>query len=487
MTTISVRTWFWLLLIAVVGVPAITTVTFSLLRTPPPQTAGWGYLEATLRPGLAAEILENIARWRNPAWQEQFRRQTEPLGLGLVLMQPEDRVVYRSSPSSFAADHVVPAADSQAPPANLGGQDRSRGARGPGEPAFALVYLDPERAVAMVPPVARWVDFEFLRIPIAQMVALLVIVAAVALFVSRSFLQPLAHLVGAMRQVEAGNLDVATPRSRVTEVASAASAFSAMTAALRASLERQEELEQERRMVISAVVHDLRTPLFSLGGYLDGLSSGLADTAEKRARYLQVAQDKVEALRRLVADLSAYTRTEYLEEVPASTRLDFGELLIRIAEALLPQAAAKGVDLQLVRPDQVCVVRGDTHPLTRAIENVLDNAIRYTPAGVWVRVSWEPRASGVTFQVADSGPGIAAVDLPNIFTPMYRGEASRNRRTGGTGLGLAVARRLLRAHGGDLSARNATAQGGAVFVGTLPRASGTSEPPAPPASRADAS
>jgi signal transduction histidine kinase len=121
---------------------------------------------------------------------------------------------------------------------------------------------------------------------------------------------------------------------------------------------------------------------------------------------------------------------------------------------------------------------GDRHLLTRAVENLVDNALRHTPAGGEVRVSWGMEGNHVVVRVADTGPGIAARDLPHLFTPLYRGESSRNRQTGGAGLGLAIARRIVQAHGGDLTAAN-RATGGAVFAATLPVARHTPPPDDP--------
>src|SRR5205085_7981670 len=110
---------------------------------------------------------------------------------------------------------------------------------------------------------------------------------------------------------------------------------------------------------------------------------------------------------------------------------------------------------------------GDGHLLARAVANLLDNALRHTPDGGQIRVRWHWEDATLVFTVADTGPGIAAHDLSHLFTPLYRGDASRNRQTGGAGLGLTIARRILQAHGGDLTAANG-ATGGAVFTATLP-------------------
>ena len=229
-------------------------------------------------------------------------------------------------------------------------------------------------------------------------------------------------------------------------------------------------------MFVGAVVHDLRTPLFALRGYLDGLATGLADSPEKAARYVAVCREKAAALERLIADLFAYTRTEYLDQAPHPEPLELGELLTRTVDGLRPQAEAKGVAVDLDGPAALCPFHGDPHLLTRAVENLLDNAVRHTPAGGRVRVAWQRAPEGLTFTVTDTGPGLSQEDLRHLFTPLYRGDSSRNRRTGGAGLGLTIAKRILQAHGGDLTAANAPG-GGAVFTGSLATDAAAARPP----------
>jgi signal transduction histidine kinase len=205
-----------------------------------------------------------------------------------------------------------------------------------------------------------------------------------------------------------------------------------------------------------------------LRGYLQGLQRGVAATPEKAAHYLEMCQAKADELEHLVADLFAYTRLEYLELEPERQPLDLGDVLRQVVEGAQPLAATKGVTLTLDASAHPARLLGDSHLLARAVENLVDNAIRYTPPEGVVCVRW--RADGarnITFSVADSGPGIAPDDLACLFKPLYRGEASRNRQTGGAGIGLAIAQRILVAHGGSLVAANRP-EGGAIFTGTLP-------------------
>jgi signal transduction histidine kinase len=298
------------------------------------------------------------------------------------------------------------------------------------------------------------------------LLAFVLVLATIAVFTARAVQRPLAILSRAAHRVAINDLAVTLPASPVREISDVSTAFATMGAALSASLQRQADIEQERRLFISAIVHDLRAPLFSLRGYLQGLEQGLAATPEKSARYMTICRERADALARLVDDLFTYARLEYLEQQPVYAPLDLGELLRNTAETLHPQLQAKGIVLLWEGPAQPFPVSGDAHQLTRAVGNILDNARRYTPEGGTIRVRWRSLGDRAEFTVADSGPGINAEDVPHLFAPLFRGEGSRNRQTGGAGLGLTIARRILLAHDGDLSVANGPHRG-AEFTGSI--------------------
>lgn len=243
-------------------------------------------------------------------------------------------------------------------------------------------------------------------------------------------------------------------------------ALEAMSAALRDALTRQTQLEEDRKLFIGAIAHDLRTPLFMLRGYLHGLESGVAATAEKRAHYISACRAKADALQRLISDLFAYMRLEYLEQEPERVQMELGALLEGAVEGVQPLAAAKDISLVVDSPGEPCLVLGDARMLARVVENLLDNELRHTPEGERITVRWRRQGDCMVTTVTDSGSGIAQQDLPHLFTALYRGETSRNRLTGGAGLGLTIAQRIMRAHEGDLTAPN-NSTGGAVFTATL--------------------
>ncbi|MGZ3600479.1 MAG: sensor histidine kinase [Ktedonobacterales bacterium] len=283
--------------------------------------------------------------------------------------------------------------------------------------------------------------------------------------------RPLAAMSAASRRIAVDGLaevNLSLPPSPVREVAEAAAAFGAMGDGLRESLGRQAELEQERRFFVGAIAHDLRTPLFSLRGYLEGLEKGIASSPEKSARYVAVCQQKADELEHLITDLFAYSQLDYMERPQACEVVDLVQLLRDAVDGVRPQAEEKGIALAVETPAESCEALAAPHLLARAIGNLLENALRHTPAGGQVAMSLREEGTDWIFTVVDTGPGIAAHDLPRIFDPLYRGEASRSRQTGGVGLGLAIARRAFQAHSGELTAANGVT-GGAIFTGRLPR------------------
>jgi len=436
MKTISIRAWIY-------GVLAIYFVA---------SVAPFVYIGSVVcaganpsggSPGLGALISQNVARWTDPAWQAQLRAAL-PGSSSVVLLDSAEHELYR-----YGRTPLDPT------PAGYIQYVVMDGARTAG---VARVYDVSPCGGLIYPTVAAPVSI----------LAQLLVGSIIAWVLSRSVLRPLADMSQAARRIAGGELDFELAPSRFSEVADVTSAFRAMGDALRGAITRQADMEQERRFFISAIAHDLRTPLFALRGYLEGLGKGVASTPEKAAHYIQVSKEKADALERLIADLFAYSRLEYLEQTPHQSPMNFGELARQAVEDIRPQAETKQIALALQGDD--CPVRGDRLLLGRALANLLDNALRYTPKGGSIRLSWERAGKEVRFTISDSGPGIDPADLPHIFEPLYRAEKSRHGTgdgSSGAGLGLTVAQRVLRAHGGDLRAANRE-NGGAEFSGQLP-------------------
>jgi signal transduction histidine kinase len=302
---------------------------------------------------------------------------------------------------------------------------------------------------------------------VAGAITLAVTVAAAGVFLGRHVIRPLTAITEATHTLPYGEADLRLPATRVSEVNAAAVALQAMSDNLHAALEQQADSEEQRRQFVGAIAHDLRTPLFTLRAYLDGLNDGLATSPQRTSQYLQACRTSATALDWLITDLFSYARMEDLGQQPCREPVDLGALLRTAAQAHQPRADARHITLAVTTTAVPCTVSADEHLLTRVIGNLVDNALRHTPEHGQISLSCARADDEATFTVVDSGPGIDPADLPHLFTPLYRGEVSRNRATGGAGLGLAIAQRILLAHGGTLTAANA-APHGASFTARIP-------------------
>ncbi|MDQ2743899.1 MAG: HAMP domain-containing histidine kinase [Chloroflexota bacterium] len=444
--TLPIRRWLALALVATFFVPFVVTggvVARQSWRQHGSATA-------------AQRLRQDASRWNDSAWRTGTQAELAAQGVGFVLVEGGHEVYRSPSAAAGTANQWWP---------------------GPSQPFQKLLIPGSHpRKIAYIYTDPRWsAGQSWLMYPLVYLSTLLLTLGFIAWFLGRTVLRPLSATSRAARRIAVGDLEIELPPSRVREVAEVGAAFEAMSAALQESLRQQAALEEERRFFVSSIAHDLRTPLFSLRGYLEGIEQGIADTPHKRMHYLEVAQEKAAALERLVSDLFAYSRAEYLEQTLQRERLDLGPLLERVADGLRPLARRKNVKVVLTGLAAGCTVDADGQLLVRVVENLLDNALRHTPSEGRIDVTWQAKADRVTFTIADSGQGIAAGDLSHLFDPLFRADTSRNSETGGAGLGLTIARRILRAHGGDLSAANGPA-GGARFTGTLLIATGDQAP-----------
>src|SRR5437763_11451125 len=456
MKTLRIRTW---LLVGILIFLALTVLFYHFTDELEQRVLQpWVQHQAQQQDAAAGNILREVAsspaRWHDPGWQRSLRAELDKLGVGALILAPSGAAIFRSG-------HVGSWMQASRQVVVLEG----------GRQLGTVELFMPVRNNPLAPASAA--------------LALVLALLFVGWQIGRGVVRPLEALSRAARQIAEGQLDFALPRSQVTEVAQVRAAFEVMRDGLKESIAQQAALEEERRLFIGAIAHDLRTPLFILRAHLRGLQKGIAATPEKVREYVDECVGRADALERLVADLFAFTRLEYLEQEPERAPLELGILLHQTVESMQPLAAARGIALALDGPAEPCPLLGDGHLLARVIENLLDNAVRHTPSGGQIRVRWRREEATLIFAVADTGPGIAAHDLPHLFTPLYRGEASRHRQTGGAGLRLALARRILRAAGGGLTAANSLG-GRAVFPRTLP---GTHPAPAPatpvPAARAE--
>jgi two-component system sensor histidine kinase BaeS len=349
----------------------------------------------------------------------------------------------------------------------LGGEDQFRRIQLPEEAqsleavAHLMDVVD-QAAVTPVIVVAQRSDLidwrQIMRgliIPFA-IAALLSAVAARSL--SRWLGSRLNGLTATAQKLAGGDLGARAEGSGDDEIADLANSFNAMAA-------RLEDAQSRERDFLMSVGHDLRTPLTTIRGYAEALDEGGMDAAETK-RIAGVLGRETDRLRRLVEDLMLLARLEAREFTIRPEPVDVGAHLTEIAEAYRHRAEAARVRLEVaVEPTGIVVT--DPDRLAQIAANLTENALRYTPEAGRVTFTVRPRAGGVLFDVADTGPGIDGADLSRVFEKFYVARTYRRERPEGSGLGLAIVKQLVDALGGTVSVHS-EAGSGTRFTVSLP-------------------
>lgn len=283
--------------------------------------------------------------------------------------------------------------------------------------------------------------------------------AALSWLLTTRIVRPMRTLAAASRRVAQGSYGERVNVGSSDELGALAAAFNEMAEAL-------ESAEHRRRELLSDVAHELRTPVATITGYVEGLRDGVV-APETRTWELLVGETG--RLGRLVEDLRTVSRAEERQLDLRPTRSHPGKLLQAAADLATAAYAEKGVELRVRPADRLPQIEVDPDRIAEVLANLLSNALRHTPAGGTVELS-ASRAGpdAVELTVADNGEGITADALPRVFERFYRADSARSRDRGGSGIGLTIARAIVEAHGGTLSATSDGSGKGARFVCTLP-------------------
>ena len=279
--------------------------------------------------------------------------------------------------------------------------------------------------------------------------------------VTQRIVKPLIQMEEITQKFAEGHLQERVPANEIPEVNQLARSFNRMAATL-------EGVEQRRRELVSDLTHELRTPLTVLKGYLEGLADGAIDPSPET--YQRLSREIVR-MQRLVNDLQELSKMEagYL---PINARsLDLTPLLSAVVQKFSDQLLAEdSPQILLEHPPNMPLVLADPERVEQILVNLIGNALRYTPHGsitVQVRLPVKPETDKLWIAVIDTGLGIAAADLPHVFERFWRADRSRDRTSGGTGIGLAICRRLVELQNGSIEVESQVGQG-STFRFSLP-------------------
>jgi signal transduction histidine kinase len=330
-----------------------------------------------------------------------------------------------------------------------------------GEAAIATLYTSPEllprAGFASPPPSSLMLYLAIGRFFIWGGLVAVAIAVALAFILSRRTLAPVKALTLASERLGRGDFSQRVQIKDRGEFGELARTFNSMAG----DLERAEKLRQN---MVADVAHELRTPLSNIQGYMEALRDGIMKPDNKTIRSLY---EEASLLSRLVDDLQELSLAEAGELKLVRQSGDIGEIIRQAVAAVEAKERASGVSLAVELPEKLPPVNIDPRRIGEVLRNLLENAVAHTGKGDTVTVAARQLDRLVEIGVTDTGEGIPAKDLPNIFERFYRVDKSRTRATGGSGLGLTIARRLVEAHGGKIEVQSEPGEG-SRFSFTVP-------------------
>jgi signal transduction histidine kinase len=284
----------------------------------------------------------------------------------------------------------------------------------------------------------------------------------------KTIIRPLRPLSDGVKQIHDNNLAFRIDYQNDDEYRPICEAFNEMAARLEASAAQKRREEASRRELMAGISHDLRTPLTSIKGYLEGLETGVASTPEMRARYFTIIKNKAADMEHIVERLFLFSKLD-MDEFPLTLRrIALVPVIADMIEEVSPEYEQRGLAVHITENHREAFVLADTLLLRNVVINILENSVRYkTKRNGTVKISAAVVNASILLRFADDGPGVNAEILPNLFDVFYRADPSRSIE--GSGLGLAISKKIIDRSGGAIYAELPRSGGLAILI-SLPLA-----------------
>ncbi|MBF0277670.1 MAG: HAMP domain-containing protein [SAR324 cluster bacterium] len=313
-------------------------------------------------------------------------------------------------------------------------------------------------------------DSHYLKLGTRAFFVTLVLAVLTALIVLRLMMGKLKRTTAVVKSFESGAYDDRIPVKSNDELDQLAKAFNSMADTIVSHMDEIKNADALRRELVANVSHDLRTPLASMQGYVETLLlKKNALTEEQQKKYLEIILNSTQRLSALVEELFTFSKLDTNQIKPKYEPFALTELVHDIVQKFQQQADQSKIRLRGVFPKDLPFVYADIGMIERVLQNLIDNALRYTPEIGVVTVELVQEGNQVRVNISDTGEGIAKEDLPHIFERFYRGQKGKARTAGGSGLGLAITKKIIESHQARISVQS-TIDAGTVFSFQIPLA-----------------
>ncbi len=266
------------------------------------------------------------------------------------------------------------------------------------------------------------------------------------------FIKPINQLKKALHNIEAGDYDTSLIKPKQAEFEGLFKDFESMRIKLKENRDRRNLAEKQNRELIANITHDLKTPITSIRGYVEGIMDGVADTDEKMDRYIKTIYNKANALNALINELTGYSKIDAREITYNFGRISVEEYFGDCASEMIFDLQEQGI--KFVYDDRVkknTAVLADPVQLSKVIHNIISNSVKYkSPERSVIRMRLKDMGDYIQVDVRDNGMGIPKEDCEKIFDRFFRSDVSRNSDKGGNGIGLSIAKKIIEDHGGKI-------------------------------------
>ena len=276
------------------------------------------------------------------------------------------------------------------------------------------------------------------------------------MWIYKSVITPLARLKLATQNIKEGNLDFEMPIEGDDEITYLCNDFEEMRVILSKSTQEKIKFESEEKELISNISHDLRTPLTAIKGYVEGLIDGVADTPQKREKYLKTIFNKVNDMDRLISELTIYSKIDTNRIPYVFKRISINEYFDDCYNEIRMDLEAKDIELEYCNhANSKMYITADAEQLKRVINNIVSNSVKYlSDRKGRIKIDIYDKGDYVHIRIEDNGKGISKEELPHIFERFYRADSSRNSTQGGSGIGLAIVKKIVIDHNGSIWAES---------------------------------
>jgi signal transduction histidine kinase len=326
-----------------------------------------------------------------------------------------------------------------------------------GDNTLGILYIEPELVSQTAPASIQTLSSSINSFLLWGGILALATALIVILFLSRLISAPVHALTLAAEKLGKGDLSQRVNFESKDEVGKLVRTFNSMAD----DLVRAKQLRED---LVADVAHELRTPVADVRAYIEAIQDGLLEPSKSN---LNSIHEDILLLSKLINDLQVLAQADANELNLSFQPEDIAAVINRVTTSVQPRATAKGITLTVELPTKLPLLKIDAQRITQVLQNLLDNAIEHTPSGGEITVTAFDNKEYLEVAISDTGEGIPEKDLPNIFERLYRVDGSRSRATGGSGLGLTIAKRLVEAHGGKIMAQSEIGKG-SRFIFTIP-------------------